>query len=337
MKLTKDSDRMQSRTSRIERERKNYILKRYLSGLMITTVAAVASLRLFQPVMIKLLSLYNTAETLYYELYIEPHPDLKLDTLRVTLESPSEYYEQRLFIGNQNGVFNNLILGRSYTLKVKGDFGFGDQTVYETTYRLTTKPQASLSISQDIHTLYYYLNINDPYDMIPSDIVILKVYQFDTVFQTIEIPLDISGVTQSYGEITGVKADGYDYHFEVIYPDRGGHQTLYEMDFTTSNDPVIYGEAYMDLTTIYYNFYVYDFALKRLTDDIKIELFDGSSRVYVLETKLLSEFELSIQGLIENIDSTKVYEIKVSLYFENGFKVVYQNYVYQWEGTPQWN
>ena len=73
-----------SRQSKIERERKNLMLKRYLSGVLITTVAAVASLRLFKPVLIELLTLFNTGETLNYEFYIESHPDLMIETLRIT-------------------------------------------------------------------------------------------------------------------------------------------------------------------------------------------------------------------------------------------------------------
>jgi hypothetical protein len=318
-----------SRASRIERERKNFILKRYLSGILITTVAAVASLRLFKPVLIQLLSLYNTGETLNYEFYIEHHPDLKIETLRVTLESPSEYFEQPIGVGDQWGMFNGLVVGRSYTLKIKGDFGFGDQSVYETTYRLTTKPMASLSISQNIHTLYYYLSVVDLYYLLPSEIVILRVYQFGVLFETIEIPLDTSGNTQNYGEIQGVKADGFDYHFELVYPDRGGYQTLYETHFKTSNDPVIYGSVFMDLDQISYYFYVYDFALKRLTDDIRITLYLGQTKVYE-ETLVLGE-ELQVDGIIESIDPNKVYEIRVAIYLDKGFTDIYQTYVYQWE------
>ena len=329
MLLKKDSDSVISRASRIERERKNFILKRYLSGILITTVAAVASLRLFKPVLIELLSLYNAGEVLTYEFFIEPHPDLKLETLRVSLESSSEYYEQPIGVGNQMGSFGTLILGRNYLLKVRGDFGFGDQTVYETNYRLTTKPTASLSVSQDIHTLYYNLGVTDLYDFIPGDLVILNVYQFNELFQTFEITLDPLGHTQSFGTIEGVKADGYEYHFEILYPDRGGYQTLYETDFKTSNSPMVYGEAYMDLTSISYFFYVYDFAQKRLTDDIRITLYDGNDVIY--EEELGLGPELNIQGMIENIDATKVYEIKVSLYLEKGFTVIYKAYIYQSE------
>jgi hypothetical protein len=318
-----------SRASRIERERKNFILKRYLSGILVTTVAAVASLRLFQPVLIQLLSLYNTGDTLNYELYIEHHPDLKMETLRVSLESIEEYYEQPLGVGNQMGVFNTLIVGREYTLKIKGDFGFGDQSVYETKYRLTTKPVANLSISQNIHTLYYYLGVTDLYDIIPSEVVLLKVYQFGVLFETIEVQLDSSGNTQSNGEINGVKADGFEYHFEIVYPERGGYQTLYETDFKTTNDPTVYGSAYIDLNQVSYYFYVYDFALKRLTNDIRIALYLDQTKVY--EVTLDLGEALNVDGIIENIDPTQVYEIRVSLYLEKGFTVIYQSYVYQWE------
>ena len=318
-----------SRQSKIERERKNLMLKRYLSGVLITTVAAVASLRLFKPVLIELLTLFNTGETLNYEFYIESHPDLMIETLRITLESPSEYYEKPLGVGNQSGSFMDLILGRSYTLKVKGDFGFGDQTVYETTYRLTTKPTTSLSISQNIHTLYYYLSITDLYGLIPSDMVLLKVYQFGILFETIEITLDPSLVTQSYGTIEDVKADGFEYHFEILYPERGGYQTLYETDFKTSNDPVIYGSAYVDLNSLYYYCYLYDFAYKRKTDDVRITLYQGNTQIYEIETQFNTE--LNIDGIIENIDPTQVYEIKVAIYLEKGFTVIYQTYVYQSE------
>lgn len=318
-----------SRASRIERERKNFILKRYLSGIMLTTVAAVASLRLFQPVLIQLLSLYNTGNTLNYEFYIEHHPDLKMETLRVSLESTQEYYEQPLGVGNQMGAFNTLIVGREYTLKVKGDFGFGDQSVYETKYRLSTKPVGSLSISQNIHTLYYYLSVTDLYDIIPSEVVLLRVYQIGVLFETIEVVLDASGNTQSYGEINDVKADGFEYHFEIVYPERGGYQTLYETDFKTSNDPVIYGSAYIDLDQVSYYFYVYDFAFKRLTNEVRIALYLDQTKVYEV-TLTLSE-ELIVEGIIENIDPTKVYEIQVSLYLEKGFSVIHQSYVYQWE------
>jgi hypothetical protein len=318
-----------SRASRIERERKNFILKRYLSGIMLTTVAAVASLRLFQPIVVQLLSLYNTGDTLNYAFYIEHNPDLKMDTLRVSLESIEEYYEQPVGIGNQMGVFNTLVVGREYTLKIKGDFGFGDQSVYESKYRLTTKPVANLSISQSIHTLYYYLDVIDLYDVIPSEVVILRVYQFGVLFETIEVQLDPSGNTQSYGEINGVKADGFQYHFEIVYPERGGFQTLYETDFTTTNDPMVYGSAYIDLNQVSYYFYVYDFALKRLTDDVRIALYLNQTKVY--EVTLQLGEELNVEGMIDNIDPTQVYEIKVSLYLEKGFKVIYQAYVYQWE------
>ncbi|MDG0889340.1 hypothetical protein P5915_08075 [Acholeplasma manati] len=330
MKVDKDSDKMAlSRQSRIERERKNFILKRYLSGILLTTVAAVASFRLFQPVVIQLLSLYNTADTLNYEFYIEHHPDLKMDTLRITLESPEEYYEQPMGVGDQMGVFSTLIVGREYTLKIKGDFGFGDQTVYETKYRLTTKPVATISISQNIHTLYYYLNVTDIYDILPTEQVILNVYEWGELFQSVEITLDPSGNTQSYGEINEVKADGHTYHFELVYPERGGYQTLLESDFTTTNDPMIYGSAYIDLENVSYYFYLYDFALKRLIDDIRITLYLDGVKVYQ-DTFTLDE-TLSIEGIIENVDPTKVYEIKVAIYLEKGFTDIYQSYVYQWE------
>ncbi len=98
---------------------------------------------------------------------------------------------------------------------------------------------------------------------------------------------------------------------------------------------MVYGEAYMDLTNISYFFYIYDFAQKRLTDDIKITLYEGNQQIYSEE--LVMGPELSIQGMIENIDPTKVYEIKVSLYLEKGFTVIYQAYVYQSEVMTPWN
>jgi hypothetical protein len=252
-----------------------------------------------------------------------------METLRVSLESIEEYYEQPLGVGNQMGVFNTLIVGREYTLKIKGDFGFGDQSVYETKYRLTTKPVANLSISQNIHTLYYYLGVTDLYNIIPSEVVLLKVYQFGILFETIEVQLDPSGNTQSYGEINGVKADGFEYHFEIVYPERGGYQTLYETDFKTTNDPTVYGSAYIDLNQVSYYFYVYDFALKRLTNDIRIALYLDQTQVYEITLDLGET--LNVDGIIENIDPTQVYEIRVSLYLEKGFTVIYQSYVYQWE------
>lgn len=318
--------------SKHEKERKQIILKRYLSGILLTTVAAVASLRLFQPVMIKLISLYNTADVLMYELYLEPHPDLKLETLRISVESPSEYYEQPIGIGEVSGAFNQLILGRSYVFKVKGDFGFGDQTVYETRYRLNTKPTVSMSISQSIHTLYYYMQLNDIYHEVPGEVVTISVYQNKTLLSSMEVTLDTSGFTSYSGLLEGIKADGVTYDFRVTYRERGGFQTLYETSFTTRNDPVIYGEAYMDLDTIHYFFYVDDFAHKRVTDTIRIALYDHNLKVY--EQDFTLDETLNIQGIIESIDPQKIYEIKVSLYFEKGFRVIYQTYLYAWEELP---
>lgn len=318
--------------SKHERERKQILLKRYLSGILFTTVAAVASLRLFQPVMIKLISLYNTADVLIYDLYLEPHPDLKLETLRVSIESPSEYFEQPIGIGEVSGAFNQLIIGRSYIFKVSGDFGFGDQTVYETRYRLTTKPTVSMSISQNIHTLYYYMQLNDPYHEVPGEFGMITIYQDQKVLSSIEVALDASGMTQYGGVLEGIKADGVTYDFRVTYPERGGYQTLYESSFTTSNDPVIYGEAYMDLDTIQYFFYVEDFAHKRVTDTIRITLLDHNQKVY--EQDFTLDESLNIQGVIESIDPYKIYEIKVSLYFEKGFRVIYQTYLYAGEELP---
>ena len=118
-----------------ERKRK-IILSRYLAGLVVTSVAVVASLNLFFPIKAKITQIDAISNTLMIETDVELNDSLVYGSLIVVLESATTYYEKAISPGVMTTIFEDLVFDRTYRVKIKADVGLGLQTLDAKTYQL---------------------------------------------------------------------------------------------------------------------------------------------------------------------------------------------------------
>ena len=303
--------------------RKQNIVSRYLASLVITTVVVVASFRLFRPLEAKITNIELLQSEMYVSTFVIPNEDLIQGTLKVTLESTSTYQEQPISVGDSVGYFTDLIYGRTYKIKIKGDVGYGLQTFYEQTYYLRKAISVDMSFSQYQHTIYYQLSGYDLFNMIPSDTFYVDMYEEGTFIRRDTYTIDPTRYLTGYGELLEIKADSYTYQFVIKYDYRGGEAILYETNFLTTTNPTIEGEVFGGLDYIGYYLYINDFALKIKGPEAKVIL---KGNGYETETLYPIDTNPMIQDNITLLEPG-YYELTVYLDLGKGFEQYYQAYV----------
>ena len=83
--------------------------------------------------MLILKHIYNNTNTLNVAVNVMSNDDI--DKVIVSVSALHEKYEQTIHLGSHELTFDNLVIGRTYDIKVKADIGFGLQVIKEKTYK----------------------------------------------------------------------------------------------------------------------------------------------------------------------------------------------------------
>jgi len=303
--------------------RKQNIVSRYLASLVITTVVVVASFSLFRPLEARITNIQLLETEMYVSTFVIPNDDLVQGSLKITLESTSTYQEAPITIGESMGYFNELIYGRTYKIKIKGDVGYGIQTFHEQTYYLRKAINVAIDFDQYQHTISYSVMGNDIFNIIPTNTFYVDIYDDKTFIQRDTFVIDESRSLYGNGSVLDIKADGYTYRFVIKYDYRGGEATLYESDFKTSTLPVIEGEVYGGLDFISYYLLVTDFAF-RIKNPLVLVKIEGSD--YLFEETIDIETSPVIQNMLEGL-ALGYYTFSVYIDLGNGLESYYKAYV----------
>lgn len=315
-----------TRLSRLEiksEKRKQYIIKRYLASLVITSIVLVASFRLFLPIKAEITNISVNETTLTIKTFVVPSDTLVQGSLIISLESTSTKQEIPILIGESTAYFTDFVYGRTYKIKIKGDTGYGLQTFHEETYQIKKRIFLDMNINQYGNSLNYYIHGYDGFDIIKDNSYAVDIYEGSTLIRTDMFEIDVTNNMQAYGSIDEIATNGIKYTFIIKYADSGGNTTILEKTFMTNSNPTVDGEVYGDMKSINYFFYINDFEQKLKSKEVKV----------VIKSKNYSEERLydltQSEGIQDRIDQIEVgyYEINVYLDLGKGFTSFYKSYI----------
>ena len=277
---------------KVNQRKFNFIYQRLLAGFMTVSVVVVASLTLVKNLKVSFLSIYNAEDTLYISLDLMTNDDIS--SVIVEVSSVYEVHEQVVGLGQQLLIFENLVLGRNYQVKVKADLGFGLQTIKETEYQLTKEAQGVFTYAyQSGQMIYYDYEIFDYYNKIDGHIRI-KVFEDGKLIQ--EGPIDqtlIDGYLSWYGYIENINPKGIIYQIRIEVSIKGRYQLLDEIEVKTTDLPMIQGEFYLDLDNLNYFIYVEDMFEVMTSNKLTIKIYDGGDLIETVIHDLSTGYQIS--------------------------------------------
>jgi hypothetical protein len=318
------------RSSKVNQKRFNLIYQRLLAGFMTVSVVVVASFTLVKQVEVSFLAIYNLESSLYIKLNLETKDDLSDAVVEVT--SLYDHYQQTIPLGENQLVFDQLVVGRNYEIKVKADLGFGIQTIKETRYKLTKEPTGHITyLEQFGSSLSYSYEVYDYYNRIDGHVRI-RIYKNNQLIQEGPVPeVFTEGILSGYGYLEEINPSETTYQIKLEASINHKYVTLDEQTIITTTNPSVHGEFYLMDDILNYFLYIEDTFESITSPIITVEIYQNNQLIQLVEHDRDTEFQIfnELPGYTKDNyvarvyvsvsnKRTLVYEQKITRYTEEG-------------------
>lgn len=292
--------------SKEKNKRFKVIYQRMLAGFMTVGVVAAASFTMLKNINVEVIKIFNDKTSL--SMILEVKSDDLDDLVIVNVASLYETHELTIGVGKHELIFSDLVVGRTYDIKIKADLGFGNQVIKHERYKLNEKPIGRiLDVTQFESYINLFYNVSDPYNRLEED-VILRVYEGQKIFYETEIPsADLAEQHERYISFE-VNPDNTIYRIELIGRVDNQSIVLDSITYRTEVKPQAYGEAYFDLDTMHYYLYIEDIYEQIKDNQVRVEIHKGDTLVYQETYNLIEQSQISNEL---NITELGIYQLKV--------------------------
>lgn len=298
------------------------IMKLMMGSAAAVVVVVVLATPINKP-NVDILNVFARGNEVVYEIEIKGTSNIE-ESLVISLNAVYESYEKKGVIGYQSDSFSDLTVGRTYTLSVKANWGFGLGTLKEQRITLTKDPQVKLNdLSQSGYNINFSFEVFDSFSRITDGKVSVQlVLGYNQIYLN---DFDLLETNYIYSTISNIKVN-QTYQFRILANTTNGRKTLLNKTIKTGDKPLGYLEAYAESETIMYYAMVDDFNNTLFSNEIEVHLYRENNLLEKVTHTLDSQ---SINGAFDTVVAQGYYQVKVVGKLFSGSIVLFETIVFK--------